>query len=396
MGTRVKANPIYLDHAATGWPKEPQVYAAVERQLRDTGVAAGRGEYARAALSSEMLQRCRLSASQLFAAPASGLWLLLTSGTHALNQAIQGLLRPGDHAVTTAADHNSVLRPLHALSQRGVIDYDVVPVDRQGRVAVQAIAERLRPETRLLAVSHGSNVTGAVQPLAEIAELHERHQAAHGRLRFLVDAAQTAGIWPCSLGQLPIDLWAAPGHKYLGGPLGTGLLYVAADLAEELIPLMPGGTGLHSESLELTPGRPESFEAGNPNVPALAGLATALQRRCDHPNPDAHRVAAERTRQFAEAMAAIEGLRLFTAGELPIVSLQHPELPPSELAAILDAEFGIEVRSGLHCAPLIHAAIGSAPEGTLRISFAPETPASHLEACSQALREICHHGQTAS
>lgn len=392
MGAPVNASPIYLDHAATGWPKSPAVYAAVEHQMRSVGVAAGRGAYERAGQSGAVIQRCRAAAARCFQSSPDGCWVLATSGTHALNQAIQGLLQPGDHVVTTAADHNSVLRPLHALAQCGLISWDIVPVDAVGRVSVPDIAARLKPETRLLAVTHGSNVTGAVQPLEALADVYRDHRERHSRLRWLVDAAQTAGLVPIALNSLPIDMLATPGHKYLGGPLGTGLLYLAPAVREELRPLMPGGTGSFSESLDLQIGQPESYEAGNLNVPALAGLAVALEHLASQPASAAPSSRTDaRTLQLANRLRDLPNLGVISTAELPIISLVHDGLSPADLAAILDAEFQLETRAGLHCAPRIHTALGTL-DGTLRVSFAPDTPDEHLEHLLFALREICCHG----
>lgn len=385
---------LYLDSAATGWPKHPAVLDAIEQSLKHSGAAAGRGSYRAATASNQTLARCRQLAAQLFQTPADGCWVLTPNGTASLNLAIHGLLRSGDHVLTTAAEHNSVLRPLHWLQQRANVDFDVVPLDSHGGLTSEAVIEAIRDDTRLIVMNHGSNVTGAVYPVEAVAQ----HLQQRGRGRttsspqplLLIDTAQTAGQWPFSWHDCPADLIAMPGHKSLGGPLGTGLLFVGPRASSQIEPLLQGGTGSSSESLEMPQQLPERLEPGNQNVPAFAGLAAGLQIVLAE---DLFRVAAEnqrRVQSLATALRTIPGVRVFCAEQLPILSLTIAGFQPHDLANILDCEFNLETRAGLHCAPLIHQALGTAPAGTLRISFTNSTPQTTIDTLLEAVSEIAN------
>jgi cysteine desulfurase family protein len=377
---------IYLDHAATSWPKDESVYAAVEHQMRRVGVAAGRGGYDRAVAGGRQIEDCRLLAGQLFHSDPGGHWVLTTSGTTALNQAIHGLVATGDHVVTTTAEHNSVLRPLQWLRRHRSVRVSTVPCDRLGRVDPQSVLGAIDADTRLIAVTHGSNVTGACNNVQEIASGIAR--SANPDCLLLVDAAQTAGQIPLDLRNLRCDLLAMPGHKSLGGPLGTGLLYVGPRAVGAIQPIFQGGTGSRSDALEMPESLPGRLESGNQNVPAIAGLAAGL-RICLETDLAAIQQANQlRVVEMMNALSTIDQVRVITAGDLPIVSIVIDDLQPHDAAAILDGEFDIETRAGLHCAPLIHSAIGTDPAGTLRLSFDHRTTNADLAAAVAAIREI--------
>lgn len=385
-----KTARFYLDHAATGWPKPESVYRAIESQMRGGGAAAGRGSYGEALRSNAILTRCRQRAARLLSSgspemeTAAGAIVLTHNGTASLNLAIHGVLREGDHVVTTAAEHNSVLRPLEWLRRNRGVAVDIIPCDTEGRVRSEAVLRHVRSETRLVAMVHASNVTGAVQPVAEVAA----GLRSNSQTLLLCDAAQTAGLLPIDVHTLGVDLLAMPGHKGLLGPLGTGLLYVGPRAAERIEPLVQGGTGSRSDSLTMPEELPDRLESGNANVPALAGLAEGLREVLEL---DLQAVAArqrERTRGLVDRLQAVPGVRVSSAAELPIVSVVFDSLDCREAAAILDAEFGIETRAGLHCAPLIHSYLGTEPSGTLRISFAASTGDDVLEAAVVAIQEL--------
>lgn len=384
---------IYLDHAATSWPKPDAVLNAVDQFSRHCGAAAGRGSYRSAIEAGQMIETVRRSAAALIGAEAPRDVTLQTSCTAALNTAFHGLLRPGDHVVTTAAEHNSVLRPLHFLESHRALKITVVSCDANGLVDVEALLGAVEPTTRMVALTHASNVTGAVQPIAELAL-----RLTSPEVIFVCDAAQTFGYLPINVQQMGIDILAAPGHKGGNGPLGTALLYVAPHLHDELIPLVQGGTGSDSDSLEMPSTMPSKLEAGILNAAALAGwqqgLAELSRRQGDEDTmADRHALAT----QLRAGLSAIAGLRVIgngcptdnrTGGELPIVSLQVDGLAPSDVATILDVEFGIEVRSGLHCAALIHRYLGTEPEGTVRISAGHATTNAEIQAVIDALKTI--------
>lgn len=385
-----KSARFYLDHAATGWPKPESVYRAVETQMRAGGAAAGRGSYGEALRSNAILSRCRQRAARLLGAGwlesdgVAGAIVLTHNGTASLNLAIHGVLRAGDHVVTTAAEHNSVLRPLEWLRQNRGVTTDTVPCDAEGRVRSEEVLRRVRPETRLVAMVHASNVTGAVQPVAEVAA----GLRAVSPALLLCDAAQTAGLLPIDVHALGIDLLAMPGHKGLQGPLGTGLLYVGPRAAERIEPSVQGGTGSRSDSLAMPEELPDRLESGNANVPALAGLAEGLGEVLETDLQATAERQRERTRWLVDRLCAVSGVRVISTAELPIVSVVFESFDCREAAAILDAEFGIETRAGLHCAPLIHRYLGTDPSGTLRISFAATTGDEALEAAVAAIAEL--------
>lgn len=372
---------IYLDHAATSWPKSPVVLEAMERFTRDCGAAAGRGGYRSAAVADQVVSTVRRVIAQRIGAASSDCVSFHANGTAALNAAIYGVVRPGDHVVTSAAEHNSVLRPLHHLVETQGVRLTIVPVDDQGLVDAREFIESVGSDTRLAVLMHASNVTGMVQPIVEVGR-QLRDQPAW----FLCDAAQTFGAIPISVQECGIDLLAAPGHKCSGGPLGTAFLYVAPSLHPKIVPLLRGGTGSQSESLEMPDSMPSKLEAGNLNVPAIAGWGAALdlwqtpelELRIEH----ARRLAA----RLHEGLAGVSHLRrLGEPGALPIVSLTIEGLAPTDAANILDAEFGIETRAGLHCAACIHRYLHTQHEGTLRISAGHTSTESDMDTVIEAL-----------
>ncbi len=372
---------IYLDHAATSWPKSEAVLAAMDRFARDCGAAAGRGGYRSASAADQLVSSVRRTIATRIDAVSSASISFHANGTAALNAAIYGVVRAGDHVVCSAAEHNSVLRPLHDLTKTQGLRLTVVPTDSKGLVDANAMIAAVEHDTRLVALTHASNVTGTIQPIGEVGEFLRDHPAW-----FLCDAAQTFGTIPISVQQLGIDLLAAPGHKSSGGPLGTALLYATPKLHDQIVPLMRGGTGSQSESLEMPQTMPSKLEAGNLNVPAIAGWGAALDswqsvelaQRMQH----AERLA---TRLHAE-LSQIRHLTVHgLAGALPIASVTIDDLSPSDAAAILDAEFGIETRAGMHCAALIHRYLGTDREGTLRISAGHTSTEAEIDAVIEAL-----------
>lgn len=382
----VNDSKIYLDHAATGWPKAESVYRAVEHQMRVVGVAAGRGSYNRALVGGKVIQRCRLLASYLFHSDPDGDWILASNGTAALNQAIHGTLQPGDHVITTAADHNSVLRPLEWLRSQGIITTTIIPCDHRGAVDVVDIKTALKPNTRMLAVTHASNVTGAVNDIKQFAATIRQSDATNCLV--LCDAAQSAGQLPIDILDLDIDMLATPGHKGLGGPLGTGLLYVGPRVTNAIQPIMQGGTGSHSDSLKMPNAMPYRLESGNQNVPALAGLAAGLDNLQEEDLSKIYESNSFRVQKLISQISSNDTLTVRSAGQLPIISVTHQDIDPQDLAAILDSEFDIETRAGLHCAPLIHPYLRTAPCGTLRISFSHHTSDDDLQTLVNALAEV--------
>ena len=372
---------IYLDHAATSWPKDEAVLHVMDRFIRDCGATAGRGAYRSSMASSQILAKTRLVIADLIGAESPDCISFHSGGTAAINAAIHGLLRPGDHVVTTAADHNSVLRPLHFLAGRGVIKLTVVDVDSEGTVNASHVKDAVQANTRMVAVTAASNVTGAVQPIELIGDALKDNAAI-----FLCDAAQSFGCIPMNAAAHHIDLFASPGHKASGGPPGTGFLYIKQHLHDEIQSTVQGGTGSDSESLAMPDRFPDKLEAGSLNVPGIAGWLESLQN-LNLKSIQAHGEAV--SNRLHEGLGRVAGVEVFgKPGAIPIASIRVRGLLPSDVAMILDTEFGIEVRSGLHCAALIHQCIGTSGEGTVRISAGPDTTTEEVEAVIEAIAQI--------
>ena len=408
---------VYLDHAATSWPKPAGVREAVDRFARVCGAAAGRGSYRSAVEAGHVIESLRRRLAETLAAESPRCVSFHPSGTSALNAAIHGVVRDGDHVVTTEAEHNSVLRPLWFLRQHRGVEVTVVPVDTDGRVDPDELIDAVRDQTRLVAVTHASNVTGAIQPIHVIGERLRHHSAA-----LLCDAAQTFGYLPIDVRAAGIDLLATPGHKGGRGPMGTGLLYVAEPWHREIRPFIQGGTGSESESLEMPDTMPSKLEPGIVNVAALAGWLAAIEDEAEQSQPQSNATETNEAwtrlaglgHELRRRLAKLSGTQVIGPTEsgptesgpnqsgpnqsgpqsdedrsaLPIVSLTFEAASPADVASILDVEFGIEVRAGLHCAGLLHPRLGTEHEGTLRISGGHPTTSAEVDAVVDAIGEI--------
>lgn len=366
---------VYLDNAATSYPKPEAVYTAVDQVLRCVGASPGRGGHRRALEAGRVVFEAREAVAGLFGIADSARIAFTASATEALNFALFGLLRPGDRVVTSTMEHNAVTRPLRALQERGV-EVIKVPADRQGFVDPAAIKRACTVTTRMVVLTHCSNVTGTLQPIEEIGPWCRREG-----ILFLVDAAQSAGQFTLDVAAMGIDLLAVPGHKGLMGPPGTGLLYVREGL--ELLPLIYGGTGGNSHS-DLPPETmPERLEAGTLNTPGLAGLMAGIEFLLSEG------VAAVRSRETELLAHLVSGLREIPEVELygPLDSRFHGGVlsfnlaghDPAEVGFLLDRDHGILCRVGLHCAPDAHRTIGTFPRGTVRVSPGYFTSSAEIE-----------------
>lgn len=378
---------IYLDNAATSWPKPEAVYCAVDEYQRICGAAAGRGVYRSAQGAERIVSECRRRLAALLGLNHGKQILFTLNGTDSLNLAIQGLLRPGEHVVASVCEHNSVLRPLHALARTRQVQTTLVGCNPQGYLDPAEIRAALRPNTRLVALTQASNVTGAIQPLADIGQI-----AAERGVLFLVDAAQSLGHVDVSQSSLGWHLLAAPGHKGLLGPLGTGILALAPGVAEQLEPIRQGGTGSHSDDPEQPQSLPDRFESGNLNVPGIAGLGAGVAWLQERGLAAIQQHERELTAQLIAGLREIQGITVYgpTADEprVGVVSFNVAGFDPQEVAAALDAAAGMELRSGLHCAPRMHAALGTSPAGAVRASFGPFNTPADVEALLAAVREF--------
>lgn len=375
---------IYLDNAATSFPKPESVYSAVLKTMQEDCGNPGRGDHRLAITAGRIIDECRLLCSQLFRAPSPDNIIFTNNTTTALNIAIKGILKPGDHVISSNMEHNSASRPLQYIEG---ITISKLPIDMNEGLSVQGIDKALRPDTKLVVCSHISNVTGTVNDIAAIGSY-----CRNNGLIFLVDAAQSAGVH--SIDVKHVDLLAFPGHKGLLGPQGTGGLYVGPGL--NLKTILEGGTGSQSESLMQPEDGPSKFESGTPNTPGLAGLSAGIRYIFEQGIDNIRGKETALTNRLLEGIRGIKGVRLigpgirYTRGS--IVSIVFDKISPAEAALMMDSSFEIAVRSGLHCAADAQAALGTLTRGgTLRISPSSFNTNEDIDKCLEAI-EVCAAG----
>lgn len=378
---------IYLDHAATSWPKPPEVLRAMYHFLETAGGNPGRSGHRLSIEAGRIVYDTREVIAQLFHAPDPLRVLFAPNATFALNQALYGLLAPGDRVITTSIEHNSVMRPLRDLDQRGV-QLTVVPCAPDGSLELEPLAKALQGGARLLVLNHASNVTGTITPVAQAAAL--AHQA--GAL-VLLDAAQTAGVLPIDLPALGIDLLAFTGHKALYGPPGTGGLVLAGGFDPAwLNPLVRGGTGSRSEYEEQPTMLPDKFESGTPNGVGIAGLGAGV-RWVLAQSIDAIRAhEMSLTGQLLAGLAELSQVRIYgprsAIKQTATVSFTINGRHVSDIGLRLDEEYDILCRVGLHCSPATHRTIGTFPEGTVRLALGWSNSAAEVDAVLRAIGKL--------
>ena len=350
---------IYLDNAATSFPKPTCVVEAMASALSQSGANPGRAGHRLALAAGRIVEDCREALAELLGERDAARVAFAANTTDALNMAIHGVLRPGDHAVSTLVEHNSVLRPLSELARSGAIALTLVPPDARGMIRPQDIAQALTPRTRLVVMTHMSNVLGMEQDVAAVGALCR----AHGVL-LLVDAAQTAGHLPLAPARWGCSMLALPGHKGLLGPHGTGALWVAPGVS--LAPMRQGGTGSASESMFQPRMMPDLLESGTLNLPGIAGLRAGL-RVADAHREETQKNAVALCNEMREALLNLPGVRVYTPAGASLTTFNIEGIASQEVAAALD-EAGIAVRGGLHCAPGVHRCMGTLETGAVRVS----------------------------
>lgn len=369
---------IYLDNAATSWPKPEPVYTAVDHYQREIGTAAGRGGYGDALASQRLVESARREIAALIGAPNPDHIVFGCNGTDSLNLAIHGTLRPGDHVVASVTDHNSVLRPLAEQTRNGGVKVTYVGCDSQGLIDPNDVRRAIRSETRLVIVTHASNVTGAIQPLPEIAAVVKGADKM-----LLVDASQSAGHTPIDVSSLPIDLLAASGHKGMLGPAATGFLFLREGMERHVRTTRQGGTGFESQLDRMPDELPTHYEAGSLNGPGLAGLAAAAKFLREQTIAAIAAHEAMIVKKLWAGLSAMPGVRLYgpapAAYRGPVVSFSVEGYDPQEFSAALDSASGIQSRAGLHCAPRMHEALGTYPTGLVRMSVGWSTTAVEID-----------------
>ena len=375
----------YLDNAASSWPKPPGVKEAMAEAIDDYGANPGRGGHALAMKASKTIFRTRMQVSRLFGIKNPNDLFFYLNATQALNQAIKGFLRPGDHVISSSIEHNSVRRPLEYLRRTREVDVTYVEPREDGLFYAEDFQAAMRAETRLIAVSHASNLTGLILPIVEIGEI-----AKEGELTFLVDASQTAGILPIDVEKMNIAMLAFPGHKGLYGPQGTGALYVRSDL--ELEPLIHGGTGSQSEAIEQPTTRPDRYESGTANTVGLAGLLAGVNFILETGVEKIHAHEWSLAKKTIQALKQIKGIEVYGPSveieRVGVVSFNIHGADASEVSYILDQQYGIATRAGFHCTPLGHRTAGTEERGAVRASFGYFNTDEDVELLITAVTEI--------
>lgn len=375
---------IYLDNAATTFPKPPAVWEAMEDVIKNKGANPGRSGHRLSVEAGRILWEAREMLYSFIGAEEPEEIILTSNATEALNLAIKGCLKPGDHCIITSMEHNSVARPVHALAAAGV-EFDIVEADTEGIIRAEDIKKAIKDNTKLVAVSHGSNLTGSVQPVEEVGKI-----CREAGVYFLVDAAQTLGVLPFNVKKLNADMVAFPGHKGLYGPPGTGGLYLRRGLV--LTPLKEGGTGGQSETLEQPGNCPDRYESGTANTVGIAGLRAGVKFVAQL---GVHHIE-EKEKDLLSLM--LSGLKRFDEVEvygpqdlnkrLPVVAFNIRGMDAAEVGFILDRVYDIAVRTGLHCAPLAHRTMGTLESGAVRASLSYYNTREEVECFLRAIESI--------
>ena len=377
---------IYLDNAATSFPKPEGVSAAMKSYLDNVGATINRSVYGSAQDAGLVTLQLRQRLKRLFHFSEPVTHVILTPGaTWGLNMAIKGFLKPGDHCIVSSMEHNAVMRPL--LQLEGV-EFDRISCDREGLLDPRGIEPLIRPNTKLLVMAHGSNVCGSVQDAKAVGEICRKHGIA-----FVLDAAQTAGHYPVDFEAFGLSALCVPGHKGLLGPSGIGALLMTDAFAKSLNPIVAGGTGSASDSEFLPDYLPDRFESGTPNLPGIYGWEAALQyvETRGVEGLRAHEMAL--CQRFLEGLSSIEGVALCGTKDLNrrvgVVSVDFLHKDNAEAAFELELDYGILTRCGLHCAPSAHKTLDTFPRGTVRFSLGFSSTEADVDAALCAIRSIC-------
>jgi cysteine desulfurase / selenocysteine lyase len=378
---------IYLDHAATSWPKPPVVLQAMTDYLEKAGGNPGRSGHRLSIAAARCVYDTRASLAELFHAPDPLRIVFTLNVTHALNLAIRGLLRSGDRVVTSGIEHNSVMRPLRALEKQGVV-LTVVACRTDGTLDCEEMRKAVTAGTRLVVINHASNVMGTILPIADIARI--AHQSGAW---LLVDAAQTAGTIPLDVDAMGIDLLAFTGHKGLQGPPGTGGLVIGPSVpAEDLVPLMRGGTGSRSEFEEQPDMLPDKYESGTQNGVGIAGLGAGVHWVLERTVERIRAHELELATALSEGLRSVKGVTVYgpcdRAQTVAVVSCRVEGQRVSTVGLRLDDEFEILCRVGLHCAPAAHKTLGTFPEGTIRLAPGVFTTLDDIRTTIRAFEKI--------
>jgi len=378
---------IYLDNAATSWPKPPQVKDAMNKFMEEVGANPGRSGHFLSIEAARIVFETREALSVLFHVKDSSRIVFTMNATESINLALKGILKPRDHVITSSMEHNSVMRPLRELERNGV-ELSIIPCSKEGMLDSLEMKKKIKANTKMVVLNHASNVTGTLLPVEEIAFITRRHD-----LLLLVDAAQTAGAYPIDLERDGIDLLAFTGHKSLFGPQGTGGLVIGERINEkEMIPLKQGGTGSRSEFEEQPDFLPDRFESGTPNGVGIAGLLAGVQFVMEKGVEQIRQNESTLIEKLIEGLREIPQLKLYgpksKKDRIATLSFNLATPSPSDVALRLEKKFGILCRPGLHCAPAAHRTIGTFPEGTVRFGLSVFNTEADIETAVEAISQI--------
>ena len=377
---------IYLDNASTSFPKAPTVATAMSDYITNRGININRGSYALAYDVEDIIYTTRQRLNTLFNGHDSSHVIFTQNVTMSLNIVIKGLLKAGDHVLVSSMEHNAVMRPLTQLLDKG-ITFDTIPCDSTGSIQMDSIEPLIRPNTVALIINHASNVCGTIQPLESIGPICKAHN-----LQFIVDAAQTAGVIPIDVKACHIDALCFTGHKGLLGPQGIGGIILTKEMAQNLTPLIAGGTGSFSHLETMPTHMPDAFEAGTLNLPGIIGLNEGLAYIESQGMENIHNHELALTQSFLEGLQSIDGINIVGKQNIQdrtaVVSITIDGMDPASIAYELESNYHIMTRVGLHCAPRAHQTLETYPEGTVRFSFGYANTHKDVETALSALHRI--------
>ncbi len=381
---------IYFDNGSTSFPKAPGVGDAIRDIIEHGAYNINRGGYEGAYEVADMVLTTREQLCRLFHFSESRNVVFTPSITYSLNYVIKGLLKPGDHVIVSSMEHNGMMRPLVQMAHQGVT-FDAAQADRDGVLDPQKVEDLIRPNTRAVMMLHASNLCGTMLPIQQVGEICARHG-----LIFVVDTAQTAGVFPIDMEKMHIDALCFTGHKGLRGPQGVGGMLLRDELCSQMTPLISGGTGSRSDSEEVPDFMPDRFESGTMNLPGIAGLHRALTYLEEYGIENIARQELAICQRFIDGALTLPDTRvvgkLDTQDRAAIVSLDFQKMDNAEVSFLLDNQYGVMTRCGLHCAPRAHKSLGTFPQGTVRFSFSHHNTPEEVDTCIEGLRKILTQG----
>lgn len=381
---------IYFDNGSTSFPKAPGVGDAIRDIIEHGAYNINRGGYEGAYEVADMVLTTREQLCRLFHFSESRNVVFTPSITYSLNYVIKGLLKPGDHVIVSSMEHNGMMRPLVQMAHQGV-SFDAAQADRDGVLDPQKVEDLIRPNTRAVMMLHASNLCGTMLPIQQVGEICARHG-----LIFVVDTAQTAGVFPIDMEKMHIDALCFTGHKGLRGPQGVGGMLLRDELCSQMTPLISGGTGSRSDSEEVPDFMPDRFESGTMNLPGIAGLHRALTYLEEYGMENIARQELAICQRFIDGALTLPDTRvvgkLTTQDRAAIVSLDFQKVDNAEVSFLLDNQYGVMTRCGLHCAPRAHKSLGTFPQGTVRFSFSHHNTPEEVDTCIEGLRKILTQG----